>query len=346
MSKVVRFLAPHQSSVVQLDDPALEPGQVRVRTLYSGISAGTELTAYRGTNPYLTKKWDPEIKLFVTAEPGDTSEQYPMDGWGYEEIGEVVEQGPGVTSPSIGERIWGIWGHREHAVLDAAEAARCVLSPDADPRIGIFNRIGAIGLNVILDADIHLGETVAVFGLGVLGQLVAQMAKANGATVIGVDMIPARRQKALDLGADYVLDGASLVAEQVRELTDGRGADVALEVSGHYAALQEAVRTVAYSARVVAAGFFQGPGTPLALGEEFHHNRVSIVGSQIYGVAPSTKYRWDDYRLSVTVLELAAKGKLDVLGLITHEFGIDQAPAAFELLDYKAEEALSVVLAF
>ena len=86
---------------------------------------------------------------------------------------------------------------------------------------------------MVLDADIHVGETVAVFGLGVPGQIVAQLARLNGATVIGVDGIRARRELATELGADVVLDaGEGGVAEQIRELTGGRGADVCLEVTG------------------------------------------------------------------------------------------------------------------
>ena len=87
----------------------------------------------------------------------------------------------------------------------------------------------------MLDADIHIGETVAVFGLGVPGQIAAQLARLNGARVIGVDNIAGRRELALELGADEVIDaGEGEVAEQIRDLTDGRGADVCLEVTGNY----------------------------------------------------------------------------------------------------------------
>lgn len=344
MGKVVRFLAPHESSVVDEADAPLGSADVRIATLHSGISAGTELTAYRGSNPYLTKRWDPESKLFV---PGGVSEAYPMDGWGYEEVGEVVEKGPDAAGIAVGQRVWGTWGHRGTTVMPAELAATQVLAPDVDSKIGIFSRIGAIALNTVHDADIHLGETVVVFGLGVPGQLVAQMAKSSGATVIGVDMIPFRRDTALRLGADHVLDaGAGQIAEQIRDLTDGRGADVAIEISGHYSALQEAIRSVAYSARVIAAGFYQGGGDKLFLGEEFHHNRVSVVGSQIFGVAPALKYRWTDHRESCTVIDLAKRGRLDILSLITREFDIDEAPEAFQVLDSNPADHLQIVLNF
>ena len=65
--------------------------EVRVRTLYSGISAGTELATYRGTNPYLDKQWDPEPPLFL---PGESTFSYPIDVWGYSEVGQVEAVGP------------------------------------------------------------------------------------------------------------------------------------------------------------------------------------------------------------------------------------------------------------
>jgi threonine dehydrogenase-like Zn-dependent dehydrogenase len=341
---MVRFAAPREAVVVDEDERPLASGEVRLRTLYSGISAGTELTAYRGSNPYLTKRWDESRRLFVE---GEVSFEYPVDGWGYEEVGEVSEVGPDVHDVQVGQRVWGTWGHRGSTIQRAERAAARILPADADPVLGIFSQIGAIALNVILDADIHLGETVAVFGLGVPGQIVAQMARANGARVIGVDGIAARRDKATALGADAVIDAsAGQVAEQIRELTDGRGADVCLEVSGHYGALNEAIRAVAYSSRVVAAGFFQGGGEPLRLGEEFHHNRVAVICSQISGVAPSLQHRWNEYRLASTAVRLGSEGRVDLKALISHEFGIEQAPEAFELLDQRPAEALQVVLSF
>ena len=79
MSSLVRFTSPRLAEVIEEDLAPLGPDQVRIATLYSGISAGTELTAYRGSNPYLNKKWDEDRRLFVD---GSTSFSYPVDGWG------------------------------------------------------------------------------------------------------------------------------------------------------------------------------------------------------------------------------------------------------------------------
>ncbi|WP_271177795.1 zinc-dependent alcohol dehydrogenase [Leifsonia poae] len=341
---MVSFTSSRVAEVVQEDRQPLGADQVRIHTLFSGISAGTELTAYRGSNPYLNKRWDEDRRLFVD---GSTSFEYPVNGWGYEEVGEVVEIGSDVTRVKVGDRIWGTWGHRSETIQTEARAADRILSPTVDPRIGIFSQIGAIALNVILDADIHVGETVVVFGLGVPGQIVAQLARLNGAHVIGVDGIAARRELALELGIHEVLDPSDgEVAERVRAKTGGRGADVCLEVTGNYHAMHEAIRTVAYSSRVCVAGFMQGEGTGLRLGEEFHHNRVAVIASQISGVAPALQHRWNEYRLASTAMRLAEEGKLKLADLISHELPVAEAGFAFTMLDTKPQEALQVVLTF
>ena len=344
MPTMVSITAPRTAEVVQEDRQALGATEVRIRTLYSGISAGTELTAYRGSNPYLNKRWDEDDRLFV---PGSTSIKYPVEGWGYEEVGEVIEIGASVTSVEVGDQIWGTWGHRSDTVQDEERAAARILPPGTDPRVGIFSQIGAIALNVILDADIHVGETAAVFGLGVPGQLVAQLARLNGARVIAVDGIASRRDLARRLGAHHVIDPEDgSVAERIRDLTEGRGADICLEVTGNYRALHEAIRSVAYSSRVVAAGFMQGEGAGLRLGEEFHHNRVAVIASQISGVAPALQHRWSRYRLASTAIGLAVEGRLDVTSLISHAMPVTQAAEAFRMLDQNPDKALQVILSF
>jgi len=342
MARLVRFPAPGKAEVIEFDEPEPGPGEVLLETTHSGISAGTELTAYRGSNPYLAKQWDAERRLFV---PGNTSLAYPVDGWGYEEVGRVVAVGSDADVDLVGRLAWGAWGHRSLAVRPAEYARARLLPLEAEPIAAVFAKIGAIAMNAVLDADIHVGETVVVFGAGVPGQIVAQLARLNGAEVTVVDPVASRRSLADRLGAAATLDPRSDdVAAVVRAETGNRGADVVIEMSGSYEALSEAIRTVGYSSRVVASGFFQGPATALRLGEEFHHNRVSIVGSQIYGVAPHLQHRWDELRMSRTVLNLESAGTLKLTELVSHVVPDSDAPAAFELLDSAPQDALQVVL--
>ncbi|HEX5807862.1 MAG TPA: zinc-binding alcohol dehydrogenase, partial [Anaerolineales bacterium] len=258
MSEVLVFTQPRTISFDTVEDRPLEAKELRVCTLYSGISAGTEMTAYRGSNPYISKQWDAKNRLFLSSEA--PSQPYPLSGWGYEEVGEVIEVDPEVTSLKVGDIVYGTWGHRTHHILQEDYANKRIKPEGLDPILAIYSHLGPIALNGILDANIHIGETVAVFGLGVLGQMIAQLARLNGARVLGVDMIEKRLELAKELEAIEEgfnpQDGSP--AEKIKALTKGRGADVTIEVSGSARALNEAIRATAYSARVVALGFFQG----------------------------------------------------------------------------------------
>jgi len=174
---VVTFEAPRAVGIREYEEPALGPREVRLRTLYAGISAGTEMTAYKGSNPYLAKRWEPGRRLFLEDE---VSLEYPVEGWGYEEVGEVAEVGPDVTGVRPGEVVYGTWCHRSTKVVDEDWAAARVLPSGIDPVVGVFSRIGAIALNAVLDANVHVGEYVAVFGQGVPGLIAAQLARQNG----------------------------------------------------------------------------------------------------------------------------------------------------------------------
>jgi 2-desacetyl-2-hydroxyethyl bacteriochlorophyllide A dehydrogenase len=346
VGRVVTFDGPKKVSVREYEDLPLGPNEVRLKTLFSGISAGTEMTAYRGSNPYLAKRWEDDRRLFVE---GEKSLEYPVEGWGYEEVGEVAEVGPGVTKVEKGDVVYGTWGHRSTKVVDEDWAAARRLAPGVDPIVGIFSRIGAIALNAVLDADVHVGEHVAVFGQGVPGLIAAQLARLNGGSVTAIDGIPKRLELARELGAAHVVDfNEKDPAAEIKRLSEGRGADVSIEFSGSYPALHEAIRSTAYNSKVVSAGFFQGDGGGLFLGEEFHHNRINVVCSQISGLSPSLDHRWSIERLERTVMSLAAEGRVSLQPLVTHTFGVEEADEAFRLLDQRPApgEVVQAVIEF
>lgn len=346
MARALALTAPRELTIVDLPDAPLGARHLRVRTLYSGISAGTEMTQYRGTNPWLNKRFDAAGRLFL---PSDTpATPYPLVGWGYEEVGEIIETGEGVTKLAVGDVVYGTWGHRTHAVLEDEYASVRRKPAGLDPLLAIFSHLGPIALTGILDAQIHIGETAAVFGLGAVGQVVAQLAKKSGARVVGVELNPLRLALARDVGAiDVALDPrAGSAAEKIKELTGGRGADVSIECTGVAAVLHEAVRATAYNARVVALGFVQGGADALFLGEEFHHNRIQIICSQIGNVDPALSQRWNRLRLIHTIMELQEQGVLNLRPLITHELPFARAGEAYALLDGGAADALQIVLTF
>jgi len=353
MARVVRFTGPRSVDVTDVQVPELQPGQVRVRTLASGISAGTELTAYRGTNPNMTSRWDPDLRLFLGAAQ-QTATVYPLVGWGYSEVGEIVETtaesgGDRPSSsglPGLGDLVWGVWGHCSEAVLPIERLRGHRLPDGLDPVVSCFVRVGAIALNAVLAAGAGLGETLVIVGQGVIGLLATSFASQTGARIIAVDGVEGRRTLARELGASETFGPGPEVALAIRELTGGRGADVAIDLSGAYPALHESIRMVGPDGRVVASGFYQGDATALRLGEEFHHNRVEIVASQIGSVPAAKRARWDMARLQATVVDLISAGRPDVTRLVSHRFQVEQAAQAYALLDAQPASVLQVVFEF
>ncbi len=345
MGQALVLAAPRQIVYETFQDVALKPEEVRLQTLYSGLSAGTELSQYRATSPYMNKLWDESRRLYLGG--AGVSWEYPVRNLGYEEVGRVVEVGAAVTGIPLGAHVFGTWSHRTHYVANAEWVRQRLMPAGADPRIGIFSHIGAVGLNSVHDGRIRIGETVAVFGLGTVGQIVAQAARKSGARVIVVDLLDTRLEMARALGAHILLNPRrDKPAEAIKDLTGGRGADVCFEASGSTIALNEAIRAVAYSSRVVALGFYQGQARGLELGDEFHHNRINIVGSQISGSDPELKYRWDKMRLWQTAIRLHAEGTLNLIPLITHTVPFERAPELFALLDKGPEDVIQAVLEF
>ena len=339
---------PREIGYGDYEEPPLQSNEVRLRTTYSGISQGTELTVYRGVNPYMLKKWDSARKLFVQGE--QASLEYPA-GSGYEAVGRVIETGPAVNKVAIGDVVYGGewygWKHKTTHVLTEDAALRQKMPGNVDPRLGVFIPLLQTSFNGILDSHVNLGETAVVFGAGVVGQLALQFLKLAGADVIMVDLAQERLAFAKRLGADDVIDGSTVnPGEYVKERTGGRGADVCIEAAGSDLALHEAIRCCAYSGKVVCLGFNPHPASRLNLGEEFHHNRITIVGSQIGGVNPALLNRWDVYRVEDVVVKMLYGGRLNLEPLITHEFGFAHAQEAFNLADKNPEGALQIVLKY
>jgi threonine dehydrogenase-like Zn-dependent dehydrogenase len=345
MPTVVQFTEPRKAELVEAPRVELSAGQLRVSTWYSGISTGTELTVYRGVNPYLTRTWDLDLRLFVD---GAATFSYPVQGWGYSEVGEVTEVPDGVEGVTPGDIVAGVWGHRSEGVIGADAESWLPLPDRMKPLYGVFARVGAIALNAVLAAETRLGDTVAIYGQGVIGLLATQLAARCGTRVVAVDALPARLEMARRLGAHEVVDAGVTggAGAAIRDMVGSQGADASIELSGSYRALHEAIRTVGVSGLVVAAGFYQGEGVGLRLGEEFHHNRVRIVGSQIGGTPVPLGPRWNQRRLVATVLDELATERLLVAPLVTDVLHAEDVGEAFARLDRGSPETLQVVLRF
>ncbi len=349
-ARTLIFTGPRQ--VGFRDEPVAPPGprDVRIEALHSGISRGTEMSVYRGTAPYFAKAYAPDAKLFLAGRMPSWS--YPMS-FGYEHVGRVVEVGAKVEGFDVGDVVYTPSAHAESLTMSTTETGPFFgslvpilkLPADLDPQLGLFLPLLGVAYNAMLDGGPMLGETVAVFGAGVVGLLAVQLARLAGAEhVVIVEPIAARRELARRFGATHDFDPTPGrdVALAVRELTAGRGADLAFEASGYAAALHESIRTVGYNGRVVVTSYHVGSAAGICLGEEFHHNRVRLISSQSFGVSPGVSDRWDPARRTLAALALLPR--LELAPMITHRFPFADAARAFQLLDEQPDAALQIVL--
>ncbi len=312
--------------------PPPGPGEVRVKTVASAVSAGTEMLVYRGEVAQ-------DLPLDLPTLRGAYA--FPIK-FGYAASGRVLDAGPGVERLSSGDPVFVHHPHQEVFVVPARMPVR--LPDDLDPLLGVFVANLETALNVVHDTPLRLGETALVLGGGVVGLLVARLLKLSGAaTVLVVDPLQRRRELALSMGADGAF-GPEGVNGRVMEVTGGRGADVAVEASGSGAGLRVAIGAVATEGTVVVASWYGTRPVALDLGGHFHRGRVRLRSSQVGRLNPELEPRWDRGRRTETVLWLL--GRLDLGDLISHRIPFDRAPEAYRLLDERPGEAVQIIFTY
>ncbi len=340
---------PRQLIHIPYEEAPLKPDEIRAQALLSGISHGTELSGYRGTTAFLTKEFDRDLRLLRPKK--DVSEQPTK--LGYEWVGRVTEVGSDVTTHKVGDLVHMPLNHRDTQTFSIHSrgwyGSPAPLPEGFSPDQGIFLALAGVALQSIHDAHVKVGDRIAIFGMGAIGLLAVQLAKLNGASwVDAVDLIPRRRELAARFGADQTYDPSAVeVSYEIKSSTPERGADVAIELSGSYAALNEAIRTVRKGGTVVAASYYQGGASALHLGEEFHHNRVTLLCSMgswdnMHRDAPM----WDRARIHRTIIQLLLSGVLRTDDMITHRIPFERASEAYALIDEHPEEVVKVVLSY
>lgn len=341
MTRSLYFNGPRSLTIEDEPLRAAGPEDVVIEALVSGISAGTELNVFRGLAPQWRQHMDPATRLFLSDGPSDWN--WPSR-YGYAMVGRIAEVGSATTSVKIGDLVYAYAPHGRHAVLN--EKAVIPLGDLDDAELGVFFSNLNTAYNGVLDANLPLGADVVVSGLGVIGQIVTRLLKRNGArTIIGVDGIDLRRDLALKGGADHVLHpGEDKVAERVRELTEGRGADAVIEVSGAAPALNEAIRTVGFNGLVVAMSWYGGTFESLSLSGEFHHNRPRIVSSQVGAVNPFLGPLWSVSRRAQIAREFLTAYSSDLKGFVTHRVPLQDAARGYQLLDQGSPEVMQVLI--
>ena len=329
MPDAVWFAAPGVAEMRTEPPGAVGPVDVRVRTLVSGVSAGSELLVYRGLAPA-------DLPPDLPTVAGDF--RLPVK-FGYASVGVVVEAGAD-AGLAVDDPVFVHHPHQTEYVVPADFPIRLPKELPVDR--GVFTANLETATTIVLDAHPRLGEAVLVVGQGVVGLLVTMLLKRAGARpIIAVDLHERRRDAALGAGADHALAPGPQLRDQVSALTGGRGVDVAIEASGAPAALQSCVETAAFGGTIVVASWYGEREVPLALGGAFHRGRLRILSSQVSTLDPTLGPRWTRERRADVVRDLLTELPLD--DLISHRFPFDAAPSAYELLDTKPQECLQVV---
>jgi threonine dehydrogenase-like Zn-dependent dehydrogenase len=285
--------------------PAARAEDVVVRTLFTGISRGTETLVFEGRVPPAEYG-----RMRAPFQAGD----FPAPvKYGYCNVG-VVERGP---APLVGRRVFCLYPHQTryvvpasavHALPDDVPAERAVLAANLET-----------ALNGLWDAAPRLGDRVAVIGAGAVGTLAAWLAARAGCAVQLIDIDERKHAVATALGIAFATPAAA-----------ARDADVVIHASGAPAGLATALELAGFEATVTELSWYGTHATAVPLGGAFHSRRLTIQASQVGAVAAQQRARWSYARRMQLVLELLRAPVLDAL--LTGESTFEELPTALAQL--------------
>jgi predicted dehydrogenase len=352
--------------VEEVPDPVPQPHHLLIRPAYSLISSGTETASLHQEgivselrhNPSHLQKVAAAMKtagpLRTIAEVKAKFSEYAV--LGYSGAGRVTDVHPTVTDIAPGQVVaFGGEGSGHGETVLAARNLVVPVPPSVPLEHASFATLGSIALHAVRIANIELGETVAVIGLGIVGQLAAQLARLHGGTVVAMDLKPERIELARRLGAEYAV--AAHAAAEIRALTGGRGADCVIVAAAARSAAPclQALEICADRGRLVVVG-----AVPIEFPwHEMYLKEIRLFMSRAYGPGsydasyekhghdyPISYVRWTENRNMAEFLRLVSLGRVAVGPLITHEFKIEDAAAAYKTILDPDTRSVAVLLRY
>ena len=344
MLQEVVSLEPRKCFIREYEEAPLASDQIRARVEFAAAKHGTEFTHFRGLDPFLENEFDEEYQLFrESQEAKDRSFMMrPGNMW----VGKIIEIGPQVTGYEIGQKVAGYGPFRSTHTFRPGEELH--MSENMTWKQAVCYDPTQFALGSIRDGNVRPGDNVAVFGLGAIGLIAAQIAKLAGARqVIVFDPIGKRREVALENGADVALDPTACDAGlKIKELTNRRGADVILETSASYAALQQAIRGVAYNGNIVVAGWYKECHGGLDLGREAHFNQPNILLSRACS-EPNREYpRWDFARICEASWEMLSRGLIRCENIVDPVVPFEEAAAVYMRIEQNPSDSVKLGVRF
>jgi len=354
--------------VDEVPDPVVAPHHVIVRPHYSLISSGTETASiHRGgavgalaENPsYIGKILDVmknEGPLRTSREVLAKFTEYAV--LGYSGAGIIIDKHPTVRDFEIGDRVaYGGEGTGHGEAILVGQNLIAKIPANTSFEHASFTTLGSIALNAVRIANISLGEKVAVIGLGLVGQLICQLARLQGGSVIATDLKADRVALARQLGADAALLSGSDLSQQVAAVTGGLGADCVIIAAAakSNAPCRVAVDICRDRGRIVDVGAVE-LNFPWY---ESYLKELQIYMARAYGPGsydpayerqgrdyPLPYVRWTEKRNMEEFLRLVGQGRLQIEELTTHRFFLDDAAKAYQVIMDPAVSSLAVLLKY
>src|SRR5512138_3877101 len=296
----VAFTAPRHVELRRVPVPEPADGQVLVRTLWSGISSGTEMLAYRG-------EIDPDLPLDEAIGALGGTFTFPFR-YGYACVGRV-ERSRAVLSE--GQLVFAYHPHQDLFVVDVDDV---VPVDGVEPRLATLLPLVETALQVALDAGRVLEEPVLVTGLGAVGLTTSLLLQRAGARVTGVEPAAARRAVAASVGVPAVAPEA---VGDVLAGTGPHGVPLVVEASGRPEALRSALGLLAHEGEVLVVSWYGTKEVPLPLGGDFHRRRLVVRSTQVSTVPAALSGRWTQARRRAVARRLL--DELPLAPLATHD---------------------------
>jgi 2-desacetyl-2-hydroxyethyl bacteriochlorophyllide A dehydrogenase len=332
--RTVYFSAPRQVEIREATLPDPAPDEVRVETICSAISPGTEMLVYRGEFP------DGPTDTHIESLNGIFS--YPLC-YGYASVGRIQATGKQVNQEWENRLVFSFHPHSSHFL--AKPESLLPLPPDVEAETAAFLPNMETAVNLVQDAAPILGERVMVFGQGIVGLLTASLLREFPLEVlVTADRFRLRREASLDLGVNACLDPGDPDFQTSAQTLLSPGADLCIELSGSPAALNDAIPLTLFSGRIVIGSWYGNKTNPLDLGGSFHRSRIKLISSQVSSISPELSGRWDKSRRFAAAW--SALDRITPEKWITHRFSLEQAQDAYNLIDESPAQTIQVLLTY
>ena len=338
-------LEPRKPFLREYTDRPLEEDEIRAVVDFAAPKHGTELSHYRGVDPFQNNYFDEEWQLFCPDEEAQKKPfcMSPGNMW----VGKISEMGSKVTGFQMGQRIAGYGPLKNTHTLKMKDAL--VMTNSMTWKEAVCYDPMQFALGGIRDGHIRCGDNVVIFGLGAIGLIAAQLAKLSGAAkVIVIDPIECRRTVAIENGADIALDPTACDAGlEIKKATNKVGADVIIETSGTYVALQAAIRGCAYQGNIAVVGWYKECNGILNLGREAHFNQPNIFISRACS-EPNRDYpRWNFDRICKTSWEMLKSGQIKCENIVNPVVDFENSAEAYaEVVDQHPERSVKLGVKF